>query len=333
MRRVSQAEIAEKLDISRTTVTKALNDDPNISDRTKEKVKGAAQELGYIVNNIGRSLVNNRTMTIGLIVPKIAHSFYSTLLEGIYNAANMRGYDIIPMVSFEDCEREEKMIRKMLAMHVDGIVMGISETTTSLDSFQIVEKNNIPLVFLDRALPYHHFSEITTNDFEITYNAIEFTIQKGYKNFGFLGGQPHLSSGVNREMGYRKALKDHNLSIDENQIITGGYSKQFGYENLIELHKLNSLPELLFCATDEVALGVYKAAKKLGIKIPDDVAVIGFGDLEIARYLNPPLTTISMPIDKLAEEAIATLVAEIENPNREKTVNKLEGSLIVRKSI
>lgn len=333
MSRVSQSEIAKKLGISRTTVTKALNDDPLISNLTKTKVKATANELGYIANNIGRSLANKRTMTIGLVIPKIAHSFYSSMLESIYNAAYQRGYDIVPMVSFEDDKRESKMIKNLLAMSVDGIILDISVKTKSWEAFDIIVKNNIPLIFLDRALEGHKFSQINTNDSAVTYEIINYAINKGYNKFGFLGGKPNLSSGMDRLKGFKRALRDNNIPIVEEWIRTGGYSKDFGYQHLMEMNMNSSLPELVFCVSDEVAIGVYKAMEELKKEIPKDLAVIGFGDLEIARYLTPSLTTVSMPVKEMADAAIDVLLSEIEDRKKKTTMVKIKGSMVIRNSI
>lgn len=333
MKRISQEEIAKKMGISRTTVSKALNGDANISILTQEKVKKTAAELGYVVNNIGRSLVSKKTMTIGLIIPKIAHSFYSRLLEGVYKTADKSGYDIIPMVSFEDDIRERKMIRNLLSINVDGIILDISEKTKSLDVLDVISKNRIPLIFLDRALAGHGFSQIAINDYEVTREAVLYAVKQGYESLSFFGGQPDLSSGMDRLEGFKKALYESNIKIKQDWIRLGGYSKEFGYRNFMDLYNNGMLPKLIFCVSDEVAFGIYEAVNQLKLNIPRDIAVVGFGDLEISRYLTPPLTTISMPVEELAQASVDLLISEIEDIDKERTIIKLDGKLIIRASM
>ena len=332
MSTTNQAKIAAHLNISRTTVTKALNNHPQISDKTIERVQKAADELGYIMNNMGRNLVKNQTFTIGLIVPKIAHSFYSTVFETIYNHGNKKGYEIIPMVSFENSKREIAMIKNLLAMKVDGLILDITENTNNKKIFDLIKEHDVPLVLFDRSLPNLGFSKVMVDDFAVTKKAVIMAINKGYKKFGYIGGSLNISTGINRINGFKNGLQESGIIIEENKISTGGYSKQFGYESTKSLRRNGHLPEILFCASDEIAFGVYEAADELDLNIPNDLAVVGFGDLEISKYLTPPLSTISMPIDRMSYNSIKILVREIESSNKKITSKELKAKIIVRLS-
>ena len=322
MAQVTQKDIAKALNLSRVTVTKALKDHPDIAEETKAKIKQLAEELGYTPNYIARSLSLKRTNVIGVIVPKIAHSFFASSIEFIYKAASLKGFDIIPMISFEDFELEKKHIESLLAFRVDGLLVDTSQNIDDASIYHKVRNKGIPLVFFDRALEDNRFSRVTVNDHGAALRAVEFAIQQGYTKIAHFSGNKYVSIGKDRYEGYCEALKKYGLQQKDDWLIEGGFTSEYGYNGLKELVKKKSMPELIFTVNDSVAVGVYEAAKELSLKIPDNIGVIGFGDIEHSQLLNPPLTSVHMPIDQIASEAVNLLVNEIlgEEPGDAKEI-------------
>jgi LacI family transcriptional regulator len=333
MSQVTQKDIANALNLSRVTVTKALKDHPDIAFETKLKIKEKARELGYYPDHIARSLSTRRTNIIGVIIPKIAHSFFASSVEHIYKAASSQGFDIIPMISFEDYEVEKRHIESLLSFRVDGLIVDISENITDGQMYEAVQKRGIPLVFFDRALNNPGFNRVVVNDREASFKAVEFAIKQGYKNIAHFAGYHNISIGQDRYLGFCDALRYYGITKKDCWVIEGGFTNESGYCGFKKLLKTGKLPELLFAVNDSVATGIYDAAKEHGIKIPDQLGVIGFGDLEHSQLLDPPLTSVHMPIEQLAKKSVELLVDQILG--RESQIPKeivLQAELKVRNS-
>ncbi|MBE91200.1 MAG: LacI family transcriptional regulator [Rhodospirillaceae bacterium] len=311
---VTQKDIADALGISRVTVTKALKDHPDIAEGTIKRIKDMAKELGYYPNFIASSLSSKRSNLIGAIFPKINHSFFSNAIESVYKAATERGFEILPMISFEDASREIRMVATLLSMRVAGIIVAISQGTKSNEIYKNAKKLGVPVVFLDRTLKDESFSSVTINDYKAAYDVIEYAISIGYKKIAYLAGYSHINIGIDRCNGFKAALEGNGISINPAWIIEGGFTPEFGYEGLKKLSNASEMPELIFAVNDSVAHGIYKAADELSIKIPDDLGVIGCGDIEHSQLLSPPLTSVHMPIESMACKAVEVLIDEINNP-------------------
>jgi len=313
MKKVNQKDIAKSLNISRVTVTKALNDDPGIAKKTRILVKSKALEIGYIPDYIGRSLSKKKTFTIGVVIPKIAHSFFSYSIENFYKAAIPKGYNIILMVSFEDPEIEKENIRQLLSMRVDGLIIDIAGNDIGLDNYEIAKRSGSKILFYDRCPVNCKDGAIITNDREGAYKATSLLIKKGYKNICHLAGPGFLNISADRLKGYEDALADHNLSAN---IVNVELTKEGGYLATIELIKNNLVPEAIFAVNDSVAHGVYNAVKEQGLKIPEDIAIIGFGDIENSKLLVPSLSSVKIPVKEMTQSAIDTMVDMIENDKK-----------------
>ena len=317
---VTQKDIAAALGLSRVTVTKALKDHPDIAEETVKRVKDLAKKLGYSPNLIASSLSSKRTNLIGVMFPKINHSFFSSAIEAIYESASESGFEIIPMISFEDANREARMVTTLLSMRVAGIVADISQDTKSIKIYQNAKKRGVPVVFLDRALKMKgslkddYFSSITVNDYQSAYDAIDYVISIGYKKVAHLAGSRQINIGAGRCNGYKAALKANGIAVNHAWIIEGGFTPEFGFDGLMKLSDGTEMPELVFAVNDSVAHGIYKAAKELGLRIPEDLGVIGFGDIEHSQMLSPPLSSVHLPIESMARKAVEVLVYEINNP-------------------
>lgn len=307
-------DIAKRLNVSKVTVSKALRGHPDISVETTQLVKEVAKELGYTPNFMARNLSSKRSNTIGVVVPKIAHYFFSSVIEAIYDAAYENNYEIILTVSQENVEREEKHIRSLLSMRVDGIIISISEQTKNPDIFNTIRNFGVPLVFMDRVLEQPNFSTVTVDDKGGTYKAIEYAIKKGYTKIAHFAGYQEINIGRKRYLGFEEAMKKYDIPINHNWVIYGGFGEEDGYNSFMKVYKSNKLPEFIFAVTFPVALGIYTAAEELGIKIPDDIDVICFGNVDKGSFLSPAVNYVNQPTMELGKKALELILENIKNP-------------------
>ncbi len=332
--KVNQQYIANLLKISRVTVTKALQEHPDIAKSTVKKVKELADELGYIPNIVGRNLSTKKTGTIGLIVPKINHSFFSTIIEEMYTKAKVLGYQIILMVSFENEESELANVKSLLSMNVDGIIIDSVSTSDKDKSYELILKHKKPLIYIDRKpRSIKKVESIVFDDFNLSYKLTKGLIDKGYKNIMCITGSQEINICYNRLTGFKGAMKESKLDIRKDTVLMAGLDKHSAFDVFDKYVESNSkLPDAVVCVNDSVALGVYKACKKHDINIPDDIGVIGFGHVSASNLVQPPLSTVKLNLQKASFTAVENLIALINNkPVRKNTV--IEGEVIFRESV
>jgi LacI family transcriptional regulator len=310
-------DIAKKVKVSRVTVSKALRGHPDISEKMANRIRKVAGDLGYSPNFMARNLSARRSNTLGVVIPKIAHFFFGSVIEAIYNSAFENNYETILTVSQENAEREKKHIQTLVSMRVDGIIISISQETKDVEIFKWIKKMGIPVVFVDRQpepiLP--GFSTVQVDDRGGSYRATEQAIKIGYRNLGFIGGNPWLNIGKNRLQGFKQALKEHGISLRPEWMIYGGYGKDDGYQGLMQMRKTGALPEFIFAATYPIALGIYEAAKFLDLRIPDDIDVICFGDSDMNHLISPSLSCVSQPTRELGSRAVQMILDIIKHPD------------------
>ncbi len=329
------ADIAKRLGVSRVTVSKALRSHSDISPGLTQKIRKLADDLGYTPNIMARNLSSRRSHMIGLVVPKIAHAFFGSVIEGVYDTAFEKNYETILTVSQENSERELKHLQTLVAMRVDGIIISISQETKDVRRFKWIQKMGIPLVFVDRrpepALP--GFSTVLANDREGAYQATEQAINVGYRKLGFVGGDMKINIGQDRLQGFKDALNEYRIHLNPDLIVTGGYGKEAGFAGLRHFHQNGAMPEFILAATYPVALGIYEAARELGIRIPHDVDIICFGDSDVGQFLSPPISAVRQPTHELGTSAVQVLLDYITDTevNREHHV-VLPTQLIIRET-
>lgn len=314
---ITLEDIARQLDVSRVTVSKALRGHPDISSEMTKRVRKAADELGYSPNIIARSLSSRRSNMIGLVVPKIAHFFFGSVIESIYNTAFEHNVETILTVSQENAERERKHLQTLVSMRVDGIIISISQETKDLDIFRWIKQMRIPLLFLDRRPdpPLPGFSSVLVDDRGGTLRAIDHAVAIGYRKLGYIGGSPHINIGKERFAGFALGLEKHGIPLRNEWVIQGGFGRDDGYNGFMQLHRSGELPEFIFAVTYPVALGVYEAAKVLGVRIPNDVDLMCFGDSDVSRFISPSLSCVNQPTLELGSKAVELMLAIIANPD------------------
>ena len=329
MSKVSQKDIAESLNISRVTVTKALQDHPEIARDTIRKVKERALEMGYIPDFIGRSLSSKRTFTLGLVVPKIAHSFFSQAIEHMYEAARLKGYNIIPTVSFEDSVRELDNIRTLLSMRVDGIILDIAQNSLNNSSYELALKAGCKVLFFDRCPWNFAGSAVLNDDRDAVYGLTRMLLAKGYRNIYHFAGPTHLNISQERKRGYEDAMQEEEAA---SHVFGVDLKRESGYGALKVLANKGELPEAIIAVNDPVAHGIYDAAKELGIGIPGDLAVAGVGDVDTSALLHPPMTSIKPPLEQMALASVETLIQMIEGDTNEGKRQFFASQIVERES-
>ncbi|HVO76208.1 MAG TPA: LacI family DNA-binding transcriptional regulator [Ignavibacteriaceae bacterium] len=321
VRPIKLEDLAKKLKVSKVTISKALRGHPDISPETTEKVKELAEKLGYTPNVMARNLSARKSNTIGLVVPKIAHLFFSSIIESVYDTAFKNNYETLLTISQEKADREKKHILSLLAMKVDGLIISITQETEDLSIFQRVMDLNIPIVFVDRVPKLSGVSSVTVDDKGGAYSAIEFAAKKGYKKIAHVGGYNHINIGKFRCEGFNDAMKDYNIPIHPEWVVEGGFGEQDGYEGFMKIFKTGKLPEFILAVTYPVALGIYSAAKEAGVKIPEDIEVTCFGYNLLNRYTPSIFNFVSQPAQELGREAVNLILEKINYPKDSKPKN------------
>jgi LacI family transcriptional regulator len=324
MRHITQKDIADKLGVTRITISKALSDSSDISLKMREKVKRIAQEMGYIPDYAARNLKRNKTNTIGVVVPDVANSFFSFAIDGIMNAAAKHGYHVMLTVSRENADIEKENIITLLSHRVDGLLIAVSKDTTDIAIYERVKRRNVSLVFFDRAIKGIGFSSVGIDDKTAASKLVTYAIQCGYKNIAHLAGSSTISIGRERQRGYVETLKKYNIPIDEDWIIYGGFDTISGYNGCRKLLERDRLPDVIFASNDRIAQGAYKAIKEAGLKIPDDIGVIALGHKEFAELLSPTLTIIDSSPEVLGQRAMEVLVDEMTS-----SIPRVEHQIII----
>ncbi len=311
LRPITQEDIARKLNVTRITVSKALRDHTDISAAMKERVRMAAEEMGYTPNQIAQQLANRITNTIGVIVPDLENSFFSHVADSIIDAATDKGFQVLMAVSREKVDIETQNIRNLIGKRVDGLMICLSQNTEDPAIFEYVRKLEIPLVFFDRSLPVAGFSSVVFDDVNGARLAIDRLSTAGYSRIAHFSGYSRTSIGQQRLEGFKSGMIRNGLLIRDEWIIEGGFEVIDGYQSFLKLHKLGNLPEIILAANDRVALGAYRAIREKGLKIPDDIGVVGFGFPETTEMFNPPLSIVSQDPRKMGQTALIALVDEI----------------------
>ncbi len=309
-------------------VSKALRDHPDISAATRTRVKKTAESLGYVPNYMARNLSARKTLTIGLVVPKIAHHFFAQAIEAIYETAEESDYEIILTVSREDESRERRQIKTLLSMRVDGLLVSLAQNTRRMDVFKEVRDHGLPLVFFDRVPEDPGYSCVTTDDRQGAFEAVAWFASRGYRKIAHIGGFPHTSIGRKRAWGYRRAMEQFGHDIPSGFIVEGGFSEEDGYRGLMKIYDRVGLPEVLFTVTFPVALGAVRAMRELGKSVPDDMQIVSFGGSAYSRYMKPAISYIDQPAREIGSAATRMLLEEIEDRKKSGRFIELPGTMV-----
>lgn len=314
-------DLSKKLGVSKVTVSKALRNHPDISPETTAKVKALAEKLGYLPNYMAKNLSSRKSNTIGLVVPKIAHFFFGSVIESVYDSAFENNYEIVLTVSQESAEREKRHIMSLLSMRVDGLIISITQETEDLSIFNRALQLNVPIVFIDRIPRIKDVPTVTVDDKGGAFSAVENFIFNGIKKIGHIGGYPSINIGNERYEGFVEAMTKYNITINENWITRGGFGEEDGYKGFKKIYETGPLPEAILAVTYPVALGIYQAALENGIKIPRDLKVTCFGSNTYLKSIPSAFSFVDQPARELGSEALNLMLKLINNPEGYKSIN------------
>ncbi len=322
-------DIAAEANVSTTTVSRVLNDKPDVSKATKTKIKKIMETHNYQPNKIARGLVMKKTKTIGLIIPDISNPFFPEIIKGVEHKAKNLGYSVIICDTDNQLSEEKSSIDLMLAQQVDGMITVLSTTTAK--EFNKAKVNDFPVVQLDRDIPKLNYPTVSINNRLSAYEAVEHLINLGHRKIAHAAGDLKTKTAQDRLAGYKEALKANNIEFNTEYIIKGDFSRESGYNAFVELLEIG-LPTAVFFANDLMAVGAYEAADKYNIKIPNDISIIGHDGIILSELVNPRLTTMVQPKKKLGEIAADLLINIIRGKSNHPEDVILAAKLIERQS-
>ena len=333
MAQITIKDIAQRLNISPSTVSRALRGHPDISQKTRERVTAFAAKHNYQPNQIAKSLQTRRTSTLGVIVPEIRHYFFSAVISGIEAVAYDAGFAIMVCQSNDTMEREILNTQVLASHRVAGMLVSVSQETASFEHLEAVRQQGIPMVFFDRVVKSLGASTVVVDDADGAYNAVTHLIGRGYKRIAHLAGTQAISVARYRLEGYRRALMDHGMEMDKKLVVYGGFHEQNGQEGAAELLTQEEPPDAIFCVNDPVAIGAFMYCREIGKRIPEDVALVGFSNNPVTALVDPPLTTVDQPAFEIGAEAANMLLEQFdrEEPPEAET-RTLKTTLVVRRS-
>ncbi|WP_167610967.1 LacI family DNA-binding transcriptional regulator [Maribellus sediminis] len=330
---VTIKDLARELKISASTVSRALKNHPDISEATKKAVHELAEKLNYQPNAVALSLKQRRSNTIGVIIPEIVHYFFSSVISGIEDVAYDAGYNVIICQSNERYEREVANSKTLLASRVDGVLVSISKETEDFSHLFNLRNNNVPMVFYDRIVPGLEADQVIIDDFDAAYRVTKHLVDSGRKRIAHFAGPQKLLIGKHRKDGYIKAIREAGLEVDEKLIIE---ADSFEKARLAVMRLLNEKRDFdaIFAVNDLTAIGAMQTVQKRGIKIPDEIAIVGFSDGRFSGITDPTLTSVDQHGYEMGSIATQMLLKRIsaEDDTYPFETRVLNADLIVRGS-
>jgi LacI family transcriptional regulator len=328
---VTIKDIAKQLNISFSTVSRALRGHPDVNTETKKKILELAGKLNYEKNPLALSLRKQKTHTIGVIIPEIANTFFSSIISGIQHVAYEAGYNVMICLSDENFEREVSNVQHLVRYRTEGLLVSISTETADFQHFELA-KRKLPMVFFDRTWENGGVSQVVVDDYEGAFTMTEHLVEMGYKRIAHLAGPKNVQVTKNRLQGYLDALKKNNHAIDENLIVFGGFSQEFGSEAIKKLVDLAEKPDAVFCVNDRTALGVMLVLKEKHIAIPEEMAVAGFTNAPFSTIIEPNLTTMAQPAFEIGQISTEIMLRHLQEEVYQPEIRTLKTQLLIRDS-
>lgn len=319
-------DVAKQAKVSVATVSRILNNLSGYSEETKEKVLKVIKDIGYERNDLARGLATNSTATIGVLVPSVSTIFFAEILNGIEDTAHKNGYSVVICNTGEDGKRTLEYLKILSAKRIDGIIITSSDLTE--EYYKTITAISIPCVLVSTISYKHPLPYVKVDDEQASYTATQYLIENGHKSIAMIAGaKDDPIAGIPRVNGYLKALKDYGLSINKSLIKHGDFSYRSGkkcmQELLCEKYKFTAI----FAASDDMAVGALAIAHSEGIKIPDDLSIIGYDNTQVAEMAFPQLTTVAQPLYQMGQKAIEKLLIMIE------TEEKVDSTIMMHKIV
>jgi LacI family transcriptional regulator len=324
-------DIAQEAQVSRATVSLALNGKPGVAPETRRRILEIAKRLSYQPNASAKGLALQKTETLGIIVPDISSPFYAELVRGVEEEASSKGYHLILCTTAGKLSREEVYLRLLGERRIDGMIL-----VTPREQEEVIRhfrEARFPLVIVDRDLPStDEIIEVVVDNLQGALAAVEHLINLGYREIGFINGLSELQASRDRLRGYQLALQEHGIMLDERWICSGDFQEEGGYRCMQQLLKTVPQLEAVFIASDLMTMGAIRAIRAEGKEVPGDIAVVGFDDIPLSAFFNPPLTTVRQPIARMGALACRLLLQEIRGEEILERKVILRPELVVRAS-
>ena len=328
-------DIAQQLSLSSATISRALQNHPSINKKTKQKIVDKAQELGYRYNHFAGSLRKQQTNTIGFLVHELNSSFINSVLSGIEKITTAAGYNLLIAHSSESFEKEIANAENFFNQRVDGLIASLTFETENLDHFKPFNDKGIPLVFFDRVEENNDYNtSVVIDNYKCGYQATQHLIEQGCKRIVISTSSLKRNVYRERHRGYKDALHDNGLPYSEKLVIINDLSEKAATENARRILKMNPLPDAVFITHDFSAAVCMQVLNDHGIKVPTDIAIVGFNNDDISKLVQPRLTTINYPGKDLGEIAARNLIDQLNNKNLVQIANRIiiRSDLIIRQS-
>jgi LacI family transcriptional regulator len=330
-------DIANALGLSTSTVSRALNGSYEISAETKRLVLAYAEKIKYSPNPIALSLKDHKSHSIGVVVCEVANNYFSQAINGIESIAYDRGYHVIITQTHESAEREIVNVKHLLSRHVDGLLVSLSAETSDTSPYKYLQEKGFPIVFFDRVATDIDAHKITVNNFKGSFEATELLINSGFTKIAHLTNSNNLLISRERFNGYKAALDQYGINFNPDYVkhCDHGGMKQCEVEIAVkELLDMDDTPDAIFTTSDRLTTNCLYILKRMGIRIPDDIAIAGFTNSDVAELFDPPLSVVRQPAFQMGQKAIELLIKVIENkgPAADYTIEQLDTELIVRSS-
>jgi len=322
-------DVAEKAGVSVATVSHVINDTRFVAEATRAKVETAMEELQYVPNSIARSLRTNKSKTVGLLVPDISNFFFTAIAESIEKVLRENGYNLVLCNTDEDLAIERQNIALLNAQLVSGMI--IAPTAHDFNYRKLFKDEKFPLVFIDRETDNLQCDTVIVDGMSATKQAVSILIEKGHRKIGYIKGLAGLSTSNDRFLGYAEALQEHGIEVDESLVYCGDSRRESGYGLCLRLLKDKEVTAM-YVSNNLMAVGAMQCLADQDVKIPEQMAIIGFDDYNWATITNPPLSTIKQPTGELGAKAARLIVERIENPDAPYKKHIFAAEFIQRKS-
>jgi DNA-binding LacI/PurR family transcriptional regulator len=309
---VSLKDLADELNVSVSTVSRALKDHPDISLEMRRKVRQLAELKQYSPNPLAMGLLKQETRIIGVVIPDIVTHFYSSIIAGIESVARENGYFVLISSSNESLQKEIESINNLLKARVEGFIVCLSKQTKSYEHFENLLKRNIPLVFFDRTCMENDVSCVTVDNRDASRKVVHHFYQQGYRRIAFISGPEYLNISTERVAGYFDGLNECNLPIDPDLLVMSDLGNQSTREEMNRLLNLQEKPDALFGVNDFVVFAAMKEIRSFGLKFPDDIGLVGFTDDFHATVVTPELTSIIHPTFQIGESAARLFIDQTQ---------------------
>jgi LacI family transcriptional regulator len=328
--KVTIVEVAEKAGVSLGTVSRVINNDVHVAPETRERVATVMRDMGYVANRQARGLKGSRTNVIGVLAPDLGTGYIGEILHGIDAELGLHQFDLMLFTTHRAAVKEANYVANMVQGMVDGLLLVLPRNPA--DYMGTLTRRKFPFVLIDHQGTGNPCQAVGASNWQGAYNATEYLIKLGHKRIGFITGSMDLGAALDRLDGYKSALQVHHLPEDPKLIYEGAFFQPDGYSGGSALLDIDNPPTAIFVSNDVMAMGTMDAVRSRGLRIPEDVSILGFDDIPQAAMVRPALTTIRQPLEQMGRLATQMLIDKLKNPDKELGRIELPTELIVRDS-